>query len=88
VHPSRSDQRCICQRPHSERKRQSVIDDILGHGNEKCLLPGQPEAQAAALSAKHGGLLFSKAEIEAFNEIARECGAKPWDIASFKEMRI
>ncbi|HUK83493.1 MAG TPA: Ldh family oxidoreductase [Verrucomicrobiae bacterium] len=63
---------------------KAVIRDILGHGNEKCLLPGQPEAQAAALTKKHGGLLFSNAEIEAFNEIAHECGAMPWDIDTFK----
>jgi len=63
---------------------KAVIQDILGHGNEKCLLPGQPEANAAALTKKHGGLLFTKAEIEAFNEIAHECGEKPWDVASFK----
>ena len=53
---------------------KAVIQDILGHGNEKCMHPGQPEAQAAELTKKHGGLLFSKAEIEAFNEIAKECG--------------
>ncbi len=52
----------------------AVIKDILGHGNEKCLLPGQIEAQSAALSEKHGGLLFTPAEITAFEEIARECG--------------
>jgi L-2-hydroxycarboxylate dehydrogenase (NAD+) len=26
---------------------KAVVEDILGHGNESCLLPGQPEAQAA-----------------------------------------
>jgi hypothetical protein len=38
------------------------------------MLPGQPEAQAAALSATHGGLLFTAAEIDAFAEIATEAG--------------
>lgn len=65
-----------------------VIADILGHGNEKCMLPGQPEARAAALSVKHGGLLFTKAELEAFNEIARDCGAKPWDFNQFKLVNL
>jgi L-2-hydroxycarboxylate dehydrogenase (NAD+) len=65
---------------------KAVIQDILGHGNEKCLLPGQPEAQAAALSAKHGGLLFTKAELDVFNEIARECGQKPWEIGKFSSV--
>lgn len=53
---------------------KAVIRDILGHGNEKCMLPGQPEAMAAEQSAKHGGLLFTPAEIEAFDEIAKEAG--------------
>jgi LDH2 family malate/lactate/ureidoglycolate dehydrogenase len=51
---------------------KAVIADILGHGNEKAMLPGQLEAQAAALSAKHGGLLFTRAEVEAFEHIAKE----------------
>ena len=67
---------------------KTVIQDILGHGNETCMLPGQPEAQAAALSAKHGGLLFTKAELEAFNEMAKECGAKPWEMGQFKSVTI
>jgi LDH2 family malate/lactate/ureidoglycolate dehydrogenase len=67
---------------------KAVIKDILGHGNEKCLLPGQPEAQAAALTKNHGGLLFSKAEIDAFNEIANECGEKPWDFYTFKTASV
>lgn len=54
----------------------------------RSLLPGQPEAQAAALSAKHGGLLFTKAELDAFNEISKECGAKPWEIGTFKSVRV
>jgi len=29
---------------------KAVIADILGHGNEKCLLPGQPEARNGELS--------------------------------------
>jgi len=53
---------------------KAVIADILGHGNEQCMLPGQLEAEAAARSDKAGGLLFSKAEVEALNEIAHEAG--------------
>ena len=63
---------------------KAVLDDIRGHGNDKVMLPGQLEANAAALTAKHGGLLFTKAEIEAFNEIAKECDAQPWDTAKLK----
>ncbi|HVU33572.1 MAG TPA: Ldh family oxidoreductase [Opitutaceae bacterium] len=63
---------------------KAVIDDVLGHGNEGCMLPGQPEAQAAARSAKNGGLLFSEAEVNAFNEIAGEIRKPKWDIAQLK----
>lgn len=62
---------------------KAVIDDILGHGNETCLLPGQIEARSAAKSEQNGGLLFSDAELDAFDEIAEECGAQKWDRTGF-----
>jgi len=61
---------------------KAVLADILGHGNEKCMLPGQIEADAAQKSTKAGGLLFSKGEVEALNEIAHEAGLKPLDPAT------
>ena len=61
-----------------------MIDDILGHGNEACMLPGQPEAQNAAHTAQAGGLLFTTAEVEALNEIAEECGKPKFEVASLK----
>jgi L-2-hydroxycarboxylate dehydrogenase (NAD+) len=61
---------------------KAVVEDILGHGNESCLLPGQPEAQAAARSDAAGGLLFSTAEIDALNDIAREAGEPLLDAAA------
>jgi LDH2 family malate/lactate/ureidoglycolate dehydrogenase len=64
---------------------KAVIADILGHGNEGCMLPGQLEAQAAARSAKNGGLLFSEAEILAFNELAAEANKAPWKVSDFKQ---
>jgi ureidoglycolate dehydrogenase (NAD+) len=63
---------------------KAVLSDILGHGNEQCMLPGQLEAQAAARSAAAGGLLFSTAEVEALNEIAHEAGVLPLDITALK----
>lgn len=63
---------------------RAVIDDILGHGNENCLLPGQIEAEWAKRVEQADGLLFSAAEIDAFNEIATECGTSPWDINDLK----
>jgi len=69
----------ICGDDFAQKRSQSdnvkaVIRDILGHGNEKCLLPGQPEAEAFALSEKHCGLLFTSAEIDALKHIASEAG--------------
>lgn len=65
-----------------------VLEDILGHGNEKCLLPGQIEAEAGRLSAQHGGLLFTEAEIHAFQEIAQEIGVEPWKIPTLKKVAV
>jgi len=62
---------------------KAVLDDILGHENTSCILPGQIEAQAAERTAKNGGLLFSVAEIEGFNELADECGVDRWKVADF-----
>jgi len=53
---------------------QAVLRDILGHGNDGAILPGQRLADAAALSARHGGLLFTQAEVEALERIAQEAG--------------
>lgn len=56
---------------------RAVLDDILGHGNDRCMLPGQVEAEAAARSDRAGGLLFSRAEVEALDAIAHEAGVEP-----------
>jgi len=61
---------------------KAVLADILGHGNDTCLLPGQLEADAARRSDAAGGLLFSTAEVEALNGIAAEAGTEPLDTAS------
>jgi L-2-hydroxycarboxylate dehydrogenase (NAD+) len=63
---------------------KAVLADVLGHGNEQCMLPGQIEAEAAARSDAAGGLLFSKAEVEALNEIATEAGIAQFDISTLK----
>jgi L-2-hydroxycarboxylate dehydrogenase (NAD+) len=51
---------------------RAVIQDILGHGNDRCLLPGQIEYQAGQRSTKAGGLIFTEAEVA---ELARIAGA-------------
>lgn len=70
-----------CGRNQAENVK-AVLADILGHGNDRCMLPGQLEANAAARCDAAGGLLFSTAEVEALNDIAREAGVAPFDIAS------
>jgi LDH2 family malate/lactate/ureidoglycolate dehydrogenase len=62
---------------------KAVIADVLGHGNERCMLPGQLEADFARRSARSGGLLFTPAEIQAFDEVARECGQPGWSLDEF-----
>jgi L-2-hydroxycarboxylate dehydrogenase (NAD+) len=64
----------FAQKRTQQQNVHAVIDDILGHGNENCLLPGQPEHEFALRSEKAGGLLFTRAEIDAFCQIAREAG--------------
>jgi len=67
---------------------QRVIDDVLGHGNERSMLPGQLEAEWGKKTAAAGGLLFSKAEIEAFNEIASEAGRPLWELSALKTVSL
>lgn len=67
---------------------KAVIADVLGHGNEKSMLPGQLEAGWAKHTASAGGLLFSRAEVDAFNELAAECGQPLWKAESFKTVTI
>ncbi|WP_269540543.1 Ldh family oxidoreductase [Cerasicoccus fimbriatus] len=69
---------------NSAENIKAVLADILGQGNESCILPGQIEAQAAERTRKSGGLLFTEAEINGFNELADECGAERWKVADFK----
>jgi ureidoglycolate dehydrogenase (NAD+) len=64
---------------------KAVIHDIVGHGNDRCMLPGQIEAESAALSQRHGGLLFTAAEIDAFGAIAAEIKT-PFSLQSFKKV--
>ena len=61
---------------------KAVLADILGHGNDTCMLPGQLEAEAAQRTCRSGGLLFSTAEVAALNELAREAGVPEIDPAT------
>ena len=59
----------------------AAVKDILGHGNDNCMLPGTIEANNAKLSVAADGLLFTEAEVQGFIELAEECSidATTWD---------
>ena len=79
IHPEAINAGLFAKGRSQKENIKFVLDDILGHGNENCLLPGQIEADAARQTAAAGGLLFTETEIESFNEIARECGRPALD---------
>ena len=85
VHPDALSSGDFSQGRSQAENITTVVRDILGHGNEDCMLPGTIEARAGDRSAKAGGLLFSAAEIEAFGEVAEECGqdASGWKAEAF-----
>jgi len=88
IHPEAISAGAFAKSRNQQQNVKAVIADILGHGNEKCMLPGQLEAGWAAHTAKAGGLLFSAAEVAAFNELAAEAGQPPWNAASLKTVVI
>jgi L-2-hydroxycarboxylate dehydrogenase (NAD+) len=53
---------------------KAVLADVKGHGNEGSIFPGEYEARAYAESERVGGLVFTAAEVDAFDAIAREAG--------------
>jgi LDH2 family malate/lactate/ureidoglycolate dehydrogenase len=67
---------------------KAVLADILGHGNEACMLPGQLEAAWAQRTADAGGLLFTPAEVEAFNEFAAETGRPRWNASAARSVTV
>jgi LDH2 family malate/lactate/ureidoglycolate dehydrogenase len=62
---------------------KAVLDDVLGHGNEAAMLPGQIEAGFRKRSDEAGGILFTEAEVAEFNEINQQLGLPAWDVAKF-----
>jgi LDH2 family malate/lactate/ureidoglycolate dehydrogenase len=74
----------------SRKQRENVnavLEDIRGHGNDGAMLPGQIEANGAALSKIHGWLIFTAAEVAEFEHIANEAGVK-FDKAAMKTVEI
>ena len=84
IHPDAVSGGAFAKGRNQAENVKAVIDDILGHGNENCLLPGQLEARWAERVVKAGGLLFTEAEIDAFNQVAEESGLSKWSLSDFK----
>jgi len=87
IHPEAMDCGLFAQRRNQAQNIKAVISDILGPGNEKCMLPGQIEHEAAERSKRNSGLVFTEAEVGALKEIADECGFK-FDTGSFKAAQV
>jgi len=88
IHPDAINGGAFAKGRNQKQNVKAVIDDVLGHGNEKAMLPGQLEANWAKHTAAAGGLLFSKAEVDAFNELATEARQPLWKTESFKTVTI
>lgn len=83
IHPDAVNSGHFAQGRDQQANLKAVIGDILGHGNESCLLPGQIEYEAAKRSRDAGGLIFTDAEIAEFNKLAEEIGFD-LDVESFE----
>ncbi|MDP2138858.1 MAG: Ldh family oxidoreductase [Candidatus Didemnitutus sp.] len=84
IHPDAISSGAFAKGRNQQQNVKAVIDDILGHGNDRCLLPGQLEAAWAKKTAAAGGLLFTQAELDALNELAAEAGHAKLEAASFQ----
>jgi len=82
IHPEALDCGAFAAGRNQMQNLKAVIEDILGHGNETSMLPGQIEAGFRSRSDAAGGLLFTAAEVAEFNEIAAELGVAGWDANS------
>ncbi len=74
IHPEALDCAGFARKRNQKQNVKAVIEDILGHGNDGAILPGQIEHEAALASEKAGGLLFTEAELAEFRRIADEVG--------------
>lgn len=77
IHPDAISGGAFAQGRDQQANLKIVLEDIFGHGNDNCILPGQFEAEARRRSDEAGGLLFTSAEIGEFNELAKELGLPP-----------
>ena len=81
IHPDAISGGAFAKGRNQIQNLKAVLEDILGHGNDNAMLPGQIEAAARKRSDEAGGLLFTAAEVAEFNEINTELGLPAWDIS-------
>ncbi len=64
---------------------KAVLEDIKGHGNERCLFPGELEANAFRESERLGGIVLTEAEVAEFAKLAEEAGVA-FDVNTLKRV--
>lgn len=84
IHPEAINGRSFSRGRTQNENLKAVLDDIFREDNASCVLPGLIEAQNAERCKENGGLLFTRAEVEALGEIAAECGVEAWQTDRFK----
>jgi L-2-hydroxycarboxylate dehydrogenase (NAD+) len=65
---------------------KAVLEDILGHGNDRAILPGKIEHDAFLRSQKEGGLLFTEAEVREFTEVFEKASVKGFDPKALRKI--
>ncbi len=74
IHPEALAANAFACGRNQQENLKAVLDNILTDGNERAILPGQLEANAAAISEAAGGLLFSAAELDEMDAISSSLG--------------
>jgi ureidoglycolate dehydrogenase (NAD+) len=87
IHPEAINSNQFSEGRSQDDNVKAVIEDILGHGNVDCILPGQVEAQWAHRCERNQGLLFTASEIEAFNEIFAGYHAETWPLDQLRQAK-
>jgi len=85
IHPEALDCGAFALGRDQRRNVKAVLEDIRGHGNEGCLLPGEVEYRAAVRSEKEGGLIFTDVEIRELMKRANDAGVD-FDPRSLKKV--
>jgi L-2-hydroxycarboxylate dehydrogenase (NAD+) len=87
IHPDAMGAGTFASPQEQAQNLKAVIADILGHGNDRAMLPGQIEHNGGRLSEKFGGLLFSANEMHALVEEFKHAGID-YDPSSLKQVEV